>query len=62
MEIFSRKNKIQRFKEPTVCDVQLIPDDMSRQEWLEIFSKYGVVMIDTAKKRNQPKRPGFVMQ
>lgn len=55
MEIFNRKNKIRQFKEPTVCDVQLIPDDMSRQEWLDIFGKYGVVMIDTAKRRNQPQ-------
>lgn len=55
MGIFSRKNKIQQFDEPTVCDVQLIPDDTSRQEWLDIFGKYGVVMIDTAKRRNQPQ-------
>lgn len=55
MGIFSRKNKIQRFKEPTVCDVRLIPDDMSRREWLDIFGKYGVVMVDTAKRRSQPQ-------
>lgn len=52
MEIFSRKNKIQRFDEPTICDVQLIPDDMSRQEWLDIYGKYGVVVIDSAKGSN----------
>lgn len=48
-------NKKCRFKEPVVCDIQLMPDKMTVKQWCNLFSKHGVMVTDSSKRRNNQK-------
>lgn len=44
-----------QFKEPVVCDIQLMPDKMTVKQWCKIFSTHGVMVTDSSKRRNNKK-------